>query len=1065
MKTRLCIYLFIISNFINAQTIQKGEVKEINSGGKGIAGVQIVYENALATDSDGNGVFTLSFRDNLKSGDEIFMQKITKKGYELVNRTQLQILKLSSTDSFPEKIILAKHGMIDSIRAVWSGASINALTKSYRRKNKSLKRDLENAEISKKELDKALVKLSEEYEQQQKQIETMADRFARTNFDDVDPIYKKALQKFKEGKIDSTIILLESINIIDRISVGVSEKKKAEKYIKDNLRIARDLGDVYSVNFNKSKAIKLYGDIYKIDSMNLSILEAVAIFYEKQNLYERAIFQRKNIINHFNVPFLLMAESKWSLALLYRKVGKLEYAHKTLDEAKILFENLMKKFSNLRMIKNIIGLIYQSKGTVYEEQGDLNKAFSQFKIYSDFVLSECDNFFEEETCQDQLAASSEFLGRIEYKRGNWEKSKLYFSQFRDIEKRLYEKYPKKILYKGAYVSSLIFLGDLAYREGEFLEARELFLTAQRLTEELIRDFPEKVFFKDTLGNIFIKLGNIELKLGNLKKATDFYLKDNVIIKKLSIDFSNNNNYKRNLGISYFHLGKVEYERGHFSQAKENFLKYRNVVFDLKKRFPDIVKHKEEFANSNKYLGDVAIEEGNLSEAHEFYNTYNILSSELNQKYPNTPSYKDHLAISYQLLGIIYNKKNNLEKAFKNYLKFNQLESELHADFPENPDFKYSLACSYQLLGEVKKNENKINEASNYFRFSNTLLTELNLEFFGHVDFKYGLAVSYQSLGFCAQKVGDLNQAFNYFLKFNTLLKVLHENFSKNPKYENGLAISYQFLGKIEVLKTEYKLALNYYNKYNSIMKGLCENFPLSLEYKKNLASSYLKLGMTEVLNDNMENANKCFEDLIKVNLEILKNHESNDEVRNSIANDCSTIIKLQVLLQKKDEALNYYYKCKDIIDISSSSMMQRNFLKSFKSSRDLYLLYKIIAEVMHNENASPNEVVKIQTKVAWHGILSGKFKEAELILKESLNIVNDGKYVYSILPLAILLQNNDFGEAKQLYLKLKDKPFGELGHKTYKDAFLSDIEMFEKAGIIPDEVKQDVEKIKEFLKE
>ena len=48
MKAVVILFVFFVCNHTNAQTIQKGEVKEINSGGRRIAGVQIVYENTLA---------------------------------------------------------------------------------------------------------------------------------------------------------------------------------------------------------------------------------------------------------------------------------------------------------------------------------------------------------------------------------------------------------------------------------------------------------------------------------------------------------------------------------------------------------------------------------------------------------------------------------------------------------------------------------------------------------------------------------------------------------------------------------------------------------------------------------------------------------------------------------------------------------------------------------------------------------------------------------------------------------------------------------------------------------
>ena len=91
------ILIFTLSGFAGI-VIQKGQVREQNSGKKGIPGVQIIFKDAIATVSDGAGYFLLVFQ-NKKPGQLIFKKQIYKDGYELVNEKDFDIVKISDTDS------------------------------------------------------------------------------------------------------------------------------------------------------------------------------------------------------------------------------------------------------------------------------------------------------------------------------------------------------------------------------------------------------------------------------------------------------------------------------------------------------------------------------------------------------------------------------------------------------------------------------------------------------------------------------------------------------------------------------------------------------------------------------------------------------------------------------------------------------------------------------------------------------------------------------------------------------------------------------------------------------
>ena len=85
----------------------------------------------------------------------------------------------------------------------------------------------------------------------------------------------------------------------------------------------------------------------------------------------------------------------------------------------------------------------------------------------------------------------------------------------------------------------------------------------------------------------------------------------------------------------------------------------------------------------------------------------------------------------------------------------------------------------------------------------------------------------------------------------------------------------------------------------------------------------------------------------------------------------------------------------------------------------------------------------------------GKFKEGEQYSIEALKIDSTQHYAYTNLAASLLLQGR-FEEAEKLYREYKTE---------FKDDFLNDFAEFERLGIVPDERKADVERIKAMLNE
>lgn len=217
MKTLLLILTLLLGLVLqtHAQVTQDGQVRELNSGKKAIPGAQIIFSDASSEVPDAAGNFRLRFQ-NKKPGDLIFKERIHKAGYELVNEKDFEIVKISNTDKLGVDVTLAIAGTVDAAKKIYYDVSDKALFAGFEREKKVLRGRLQQAKMTQQKYLDKLTTLQKAYDQQQQNLDALAEKFARVNFDDVEPFYEQALQLFKEGQNDEAIEVLENANPAQR---------------------------------------------------------------------------------------------------------------------------------------------------------------------------------------------------------------------------------------------------------------------------------------------------------------------------------------------------------------------------------------------------------------------------------------------------------------------------------------------------------------------------------------------------------------------------------------------------------------------------------------------------------------------------------------------------------------------------------------------------------------------------------------------------------------------------------------------------------------------------------
>lgn len=205
--------------FLHAQMVQYGHVVEMNSGKKALANVSVSIPSAhdcQPTASDVNGTFRLSFGEH-RVGDVVYGLKVKKHGYEVVNHHVVRE-GYTLTDRDTLRVVMAPEGMIAKARARYYDLLETACLSRYDTTMSFLREQYAHNKVSEPQWNYWKSLAEEELKQSYLDMETLADRLARVNGDELDidsyPLYEKLLS----GEVEPALALVsekEDLNVLD----------------------------------------------------------------------------------------------------------------------------------------------------------------------------------------------------------------------------------------------------------------------------------------------------------------------------------------------------------------------------------------------------------------------------------------------------------------------------------------------------------------------------------------------------------------------------------------------------------------------------------------------------------------------------------------------------------------------------------------------------------------------------------------------------------------------------------------------------------------------------------
>jgi tetratricopeptide (TPR) repeat protein len=277
MKISLSVFLFLISTICFSQNKLAGYVTEQNSGKKPLADVVIASAGANKIVSKDNGKFILTFQ-GLEAGENVVIRP-EKQGWELVNEKEMKTFIPAKPDESPLKIILCKAGTLAAAKKEYYKVADPYIQQQYELKLKALNKEKTDYQSEKN-------RLREEKDRLQKQLDEMAEEFIRVNLDDANEVERKAIKLFKEGKIDESIQLRESLKSGIEYKNAVARKAKEDSIITFHIGNLRKLANDYLLQFDFKKAEETYQELADGDTTNFENTSEFAYFLQQQNQYK-----------------------------------------------------------------------------------------------------------------------------------------------------------------------------------------------------------------------------------------------------------------------------------------------------------------------------------------------------------------------------------------------------------------------------------------------------------------------------------------------------------------------------------------------------------------------------------------------------------------------------------------------------------------------------------------------------------------------------------------------------------------------------------------------------------
>ena len=266
-------------------------------------------------------------------------------------------------------------------------------------------------------------------------------------------------------------------------------------------------------------------------------------------------------------------------------------------------------------------------------------------------------------------------------------------------------------------------------------------------------------------------------------------------------------------------------------------------------------------------------------------------------------------------------------------------------------------------------------------------------------------------------------------------------------------------------QNQFAEAETYYNIY--IKKQLLLSKTNPQIYESDLGDSYNNLANLYYVTQRFADSEQMFNSALEIYKRLMG--ENSFIYGQRLANCLFGLANSQVKQEKYAEAISPFEQALDFykkeaeqgesIDYYTTIMSRLDQLYGQeKKYSQAYQCFKrnipLLKTIYRSDKNNYAELLKsILVSQSFYSIFEKQYVEAEIYSKEALEVDSTKHVVYGNLAAALLFQGK-YQEAEKIYRQYKSE---------LKEGFLSDFEEFSKAGVIPKNREEDIEKIKQLL--
>ena len=647
------VWIFLLQSVVLMSQTQRGIVRTALRPNKKIVylpGVTIrLHGGHTAVLSGAGGKFEMTM-SKAKAGDAFYLSSVRKSGYELAdNRTIGRAFTYSSKVPI-EIVMINTREKEEDVRRI-SDNSYRRAEKTYKQRISKLEKQLSEKTISEASYREQLQDLQTWFEKYESLINSMAERYASTDYATIDSLNAAINIAIENGELERADSLISTAGSLEKM---VKENKEAERKANERLNIGRNImenatADLMSIKNDKNRLADLLYSKYSIcltraerdsaayyiqmraelDTTNVDWqLEAgwfidyyLADYEEAIALYKRAL---RSAVEQFGDSHPDVATSYNNIGLVYNDQGNYVKALESYNKALEIYLSVFgDKHPNVATNYNNIAVVYFSQGNYAQALEYYNKALELYlSVFGDRHPSVATNYNN--------------IGGVYDSQGNYAKALEYYNKALEIRLSVFgDRHP-------SVATNYNNIGSVYDSQGNYAKALEYYNKALEIRLSVFGDrHPDIATCYNNIGGIY---------RGNYAKALEYY---NKALKILLSIFGDRH---PNVATSYNNIAAVYFSQGNYAQALEYYNKALEIYLSIfGDRHPDV-------ARSCYNIGAVYYNKGNYDQALEYYNkALEIYLSIFGDRH-------SYVAMSYNNIGGVYSDLKNYDQALEYYDK-------------------------------------------------------------------------------------------------------------------------------------------------------------------------------------------------------------------------------------------------------------------------------------------------------------------------------------------------------------------------------------------------------------